>query len=131
MPYSKCIIRATLQITISGAVYLYVGVSLAETPRAPLERQRVYQNDRQHCLAGQTGQSQVSCLQEAGAVLHQPFSVRGQVSIFQLRENALQRCEYLRDGQRQSCIARMDGQGRVQGSVASGGILRELTEPGQ
>ena len=41
--------------------------------------------------------------------------------------NARQRCEALRGGDRDDCLARMAGHGTVRGSVESGGILRELT----
>lgn len=41
--------------------------------------------------------------------------------------NALKRCDPLPEPERQECMARMQGEGTTQGSVASGGILRELT----
>jgi hypothetical protein len=93
------------------------------------QRQRVYQQDRQFCLSGQSGQSQETCLREAGAVRQQNAALQSQTSVEQMAANALRRCDAFTGDERQSCVARMKGQGTVQGSVAGGGILRELTEP--
>jgi len=43
-----------------------------------------------------------------------------------LRENALRRCNALPETERKDCIARMEGQGTVSGSVEGGGVYREL-----
>jgi len=43
-----------------------------------------------------------------------------------LRENALRRCNALPETERKDCLARMQGQGTVSGSVEGGGIYREL-----
>jgi hypothetical protein len=94
-------------------------------------RQRVYQQDRQLCLSGQSHQSQQTCLREAGAARQQNMAAQTQASAEQMEANALQRCQAFSGDARQSCVSRMQGQGSVQGSAAAGGILRELTEPAQ
>jgi hypothetical protein len=43
-----------------------------------------------------------------------------------LLRNALKRCEPLPEQDRKDCLARMQGQGTTSGSVAGGGIYREL-----
>jgi hypothetical protein len=121
--------KALFQLFLLGALFLHAGFTHAENPQALRDRQRSYQVDRQRCLAGDTGQNQASCLQEAGAVLQQPLSVQGPVSDAQLAANALQRCDALTGDEHQSCILRMQGSGSVEGSAASGAILRELIEP--
>jgi hypothetical protein len=123
--------KAAFQIFGMGALLLYGAVTHADSAQELRERQRVYQQDRQRCLSGQSGQEQASCLQEAGAVLQLAPGALAHVGAAELSDNALQRCDGLPDGERQSCVARMHGQGRVEGSTASGGILRELTEPAQ
>jgi len=40
--------------------------------------------------------------------------------------NALKRCEPLNEPDRSDCVARINGQGTTSGSVAAGGIYREL-----
>ncbi len=42
-------------------------------------------------------------------------------------KNATQRCNVFEGDDKSYCFARVRGQGRIDGSVASGGILRELT----
>jgi hypothetical protein len=123
-------LKVAFQIVVSTGLF-YVIVAQADSADALKERQRTFQIERQRCLTGHTGQTQASCLQEAGAVLHQPRSLEDQVDAAQLAENALQRCNALTGDERQSCIYRIQGQGSVLGSVESGGILRELNEPAQ
>ena len=123
--------KVAFQVAGIGALLLYGALTHADGASDPRERQRAYQEDRQRCLSGQTGQSQASCLQEAGAVLRLPPHALEHVGAMQLAENAQQRCNALPHDTRQSCLARMQGQGRTEGSVAGGGIYRELTEPAQ
>jgi hypothetical protein len=123
-------LKVAIQIIVSGGLF-YVCIAQAESIDGLKERQRIYQIERQRCLTGHTGQTQTSCLQEAGAVLQQSHRLEDQVNAKQLAENALQRCNAFQGDERQSCIDRMQGHGSVQGSAASGGILRELTEPAQ
>jgi hypothetical protein len=120
--------NTAMRICIASAL-LCVSSAHAEGAQSARERQSTYKSDRERCLSGQTGQNQASCLQEAGAVLQQRPSGQGGASPEQLKANALQRCDALTGDDRQSCLSRMQGQGSVQGSAASGGIIRELTEP--
>lgn len=94
---------------------------------ADADAQARYQQDRAACLAGQTGQDRATCLKEAGAALAE--ARRGNLSEEQsrreLRRNRMDRCNALTGDDRSDCIARMRGEGTVQGSVSGGGILRE------
>jgi hypothetical protein len=121
--------RVTFRLT--GTVLLVLGSLAAQVGNAQDRRevQRVYQHDRQVCLSGQSNQSQATCLREAGAAKQQNMGAHSQASAEQMAANALQRCDAFTGDARQSCVARMQGQGGVQGSVAGGGILRELSEP--
>jgi hypothetical protein len=120
----------------TGAASRLLGVALlvlvcasAEADSAQATRQQVYQQERQRCLSGQSTQSQKNCLREAGAALQQNMVGQAQPSAEQQQTNALQRCNaFTTADARQSCMARMQGQGTVDGSVGAGGILRALTE---
>jgi hypothetical protein len=112
-----------------GMLALLVASTATQAESAQSLRQRVYQQERQLCLSGQTSQSRETCLREAGAVLQQHTAEQSQASSGEMAANALQRCDAFTGDDRQSCIARVQGQGSVQGSAAGGGILRELTEP--
>jgi hypothetical protein len=103
----------------------------AESAQERQQRQRVYQQDRQLCLSGQSQQDQASCLREAGAVRQQDMASKNPPDAEQLLANSLQRCASFTGDEHQSCLARIQGQGKVYGSAAEGGILRELNEPAQ
>jgi hypothetical protein len=116
-----------------GMALLVLGSLAAQASNAQEmhQRQRIYQQDRQVCLSGQSNQSQKTCLREAGAAMHQNMGAQSQASAEQMAANALRRCDAFTGDARQTCVARMEGHGSVQGSVAAGGILRELSEPVQ
>ena len=96
---------------------LFAGHALSETP------QQAYQRERAVCLSGQSPQDRTTCLKEAGAALVE--ARRGGLSPASGAD--AQRCEVLDGMERAACIARMNGAGKVSGSVEGGGVLRELT----
>jgi len=85
-----------------------------------------YEVERAMCLRGESSQDRSTCLREAGAAYAQ--AKRGEMhnESTQFAANRFQRCERLPDEQRLYCIARMHGLGTTSGSVAGGGIYREL-----
>jgi hypothetical protein len=85
-----------------------------------------YQKERAVCMSGQSNQDRATCLREAGAALAQSKKGGLDDDAAQYASNARKRCEKLPDEDRRDCLARMDGQGTTSGSVAAGGIYREL-----
>lgn len=87
-----------------------------------------YKQERAACLDGSAGQDRDACLREAVAA--QARSRRGvatpDADAAALQRNATKRCDALPDDDRKACMARMQGKGSTSGSVAGGGILREL-----
>jgi len=86
-----------------------------------------YLHDRAACLSGNSGEDQKTCLREAGAA--QQAAKRGQLAAEgeDYERNRFARCEVHKDpAERDYCERRMRGEGSVSGSVAGGGILREL-----
>ena len=75
---------------------------------------------------GLRGDAHANCLSEASTRLASTRPSRADENPEQLARNALQRCEPLNGADRQDCVARMQGQGTTTGSVAAGGIYREL-----
>jgi hypothetical protein len=116
----------SIVLLLTGSV-----TTLAGSVQDKVERHRVYQNDRQFCLSGQSNQSRETCLREAGAVMQQNVAAQDQPSAEQMAANAVRRCDAFAGDEHQSCLARMQGRGKESGSVEGGGILRELTEPAQ
>ena len=99
----------------------------------PSDAQARYQQERAACDSGQSQQDRATCLREAGAALHEARQGRLGEGQVQYQQNALARCGYLPAEERSACHARMQGQGTTSGSVAGGGIYRELVtrEPAQ
>ena len=94
------------------------------------EAQAKYKSDVANCNAGNTQQDRATCLKEAGAALQE--SRRGDLTNAprsQKQANATQRCDALSGSDRSACEARMRGEGSVSGSVAGGGVLREIVTP--
>ncbi len=92
----------------------------------PSEAQARYQQDRAACISGQSNQDRATCLREAGAALQEAKRGRVGDSGSAYEQNRLIRCDGLPAGDREDCLRRMRGEGSVSGSVASGGIYREL-----
>ena len=92
--------------------------------------QQQYQKDRAACMSGASNQDRATCLQEAGAALHE--SSRGGLSSPDqqvLGNNRVQRCATLPEPDRQECTLRMQSAGSTSGSAQQGGMLRELAVP--
>lgn len=92
---------------------------------------RTYDQERAHCLLGESSQSRDTCLREAaaayaaarhGELLSPPAS--------ELARNATLRCEAHPPADRAECIRRIEGPSHLEGSVGGGGLLRssETTE---
>jgi len=98
------------------------------TLAAESDAQARYRSERAYCMSGQSQQDQATCLKEAGAALQE--NRRNNLSTGdqpRLNQNAEVRCDVLRGDDRSACEARMAGQGTTSGSVAGGGIIREIT----
>jgi hypothetical protein len=121
--------RITPWVWLLGVSLVSTG-ALAVAPSAGQTVQAKYLQDRAVCLSGHANQDRATCLQEAGAARAE--ALRGGLSSpasTDYQHNAQLRCADLPKPERGDCVARMAGQGRVEGSVASGGLLRELVTP--
>lgn len=103
------------------------GMAAQAVTKADLaQAQARYQQERALCLSGQSHQDRSTCLKEAGAAL--AAARRGDLDgdPASYTDNQRQRCDRLSGDEQLDCMARMRGRGTTQGSVAGGGILREL-----
>lgn len=82
-------------------------------------------SERAACMSGRTQQDQATCLQEANNAAADKkkgeLTTQGPVAV-----NALTRCEPLAGQDRAACEARILGYGSTSGSVAGGGVIREV-----
>lgn len=85
-----------------------------------------YQQEVQACMTGRTQQDRDTCLTEARNA--RADKKRGLLdnSGEPLQANAAARCEPLSGEDKAACQARVMGYGNTSGSVAGGGILREV-----
>lgn len=85
-----------------------------------------YQQEVNACLTGKTQQDQATCLREARNA--QADKKRGVLdnSNAQFDANAKARCDALAGEEKAACEARLMGYGSTTGSVAGGGVLREV-----
>jgi hypothetical protein len=118
--------RALRALCGAFAVALASAPAFAAGKADSAEAQARYQRERATCTNGQSNQDRATCLREAGAA----FALAKQGALDDgdapYLRNATKRCDGLPDVDRPDCMARMGGQGTTSGSVATGGILREL-----
>ena len=86
-----------------------------------------YQSELQACNSGRTQQDRDTCLREArnARAERQQGTLDGALQR-QFQANAAARCEPLSGEERAACLARVMGHGEVSGSVAGGGLLRQV-----
>ncbi len=103
--------------------------AFAQTPNDLSAAEYRYKKEVADCAVTNPVVGRAECLREArnswAEYRHGRMNETWKPSDFE--RNALQRCEVHSGDDRTDCIARIRGQGRTIGSVAGGGILRELT----
>ena len=114
---------AILIITVT-AVACLSAVTVASA--AASDAQRRYQRDSAMCMKLRTDLGRPDCLSEASTRLAGTMPSRADEAPEILARNALRRCAPLAEPDRSDCVARIQGLGTTSGSVAAGGIYREL-----
>lgn len=85
-----------------------------------------YRQEVQSCMSGKTPQDQATCLKEArNAQADRKRGLLDNAGI-DFKANAAARCDALKGDDKAACQARMMGYGTTSGSVAGGGVLREI-----
>ncbi len=111
-------------ISFGVAALLAVGAATAQV--ATIDNSGSYQQEVQACLSGQTQQDRDTCLKEARNA--QADKRRGVLDTQgSLEANAMNRCNVFTTGEdKAACQARVMGMGSADGSVAEGGMIREV-----
>jgi len=101
----------------------------ASPSRASIEAS--YQQDRGACLRSDAQHERSSCLREAGAVRAEALRGRsaGGGTTETWAQNAMQRCKSQTGDNVAICERMVRGEGLLSGSVAGGGVIRELVTP--
>lgn len=113
---------ATLAGLGLAATLLLPNWAMAETP------QQTYNREKAECMVGRPGQTQADCLYEARSVLRDSLANKPQpdTSPEALERNRLMRCERQPPEDRAECQRMARGEGKIEGSVAEGAVLKEL-----
>jgi hypothetical protein len=110
-------------------IAMVCGHALTVNAQDRSEKLRRFELDSQACHSGITGQDLDACMKEAKAVFAAPVETTPAASAQQRKSAAVSRCDVFTDDVRTTCIARTTDEATVSGSVAGGGILRELVTP--
>lgn len=103
---------------------LPLSLALARAP-AP-DAQARYQRERARCMTLRVHGERANCLSEASTAHTAALPPAPDADPGRYARNAVERCKALPDTDRADCLLRMQGQGTTRGSVAEGGIYREL-----
>ncbi len=107
----------------TAGTLLCVGAASAASPSA--DAQARYRSEMAICNSGQSNQDPATCRTEARNALAEARRGGLTTAPDQYQSNAMQRCGVFKDVDRSDCEARMSAEGKTQGSVSAGGILRE------
>ena len=97
--------------------------------KASSEAQQRYNQERVHCMSGESSQDRATCLREARAALQEARRNHLQTGAgVNLEANATARCNAQPAADRDACVQRIRA-GTTRGSVAGGGLIREVETP--
>ena len=114
---------ALLALAAAAASAVAIGAGEPATAQA----RAVFERELAVCHGKPSNEDRANCLREANAAYAEARRGRSTATDpAQLAANALKRCDALPEADRKDCVARMQGQGTIRGSVAEGGIYREL-----
>lgn len=115
-------------LSFAAASLLAVGAATAQvaTTSTGIDNTGSFQSEVQACMTGRTQQDQATCMEEArNAAADKRRGVLDTEG--NLEANALQRCEVFQMADdKAACRARVMGMGSVEGSIAGGGLIREV-----
>jgi len=117
--------RGVVPFGIAALLAMTAATAQVATGTTGIDASGSYQHEVQSCMTGHTQQDQATCLKEARNA--QADKKRGVLEGgAQLDANAKARCDVLSGEDKAACQARMLGYGSTTGSVAGGGVLREV-----
>lgn len=108
------------------AVLAAAPASVMAAPSLAARSEAQYQRDAAVCLGRHYKGDKDECLSEASTAKASRPPFVADLDPGRYARNALKRCERLPEDLRVDCVVRMSGGGTTTGSVAGGGIYREL-----
>ncbi|HKB55287.1 MAG TPA: hypothetical protein VKD22_14920 [Ramlibacter sp.] len=128
-------VAALLAVTAAAAQVVTTGTPGTASGTTWIDTSGNYQHEVQSCISGRTQEDRATCLREARNAQAERKRGRLEIPGAQYQANARARCNALAGEDKAACEARMMGYGETSGSVAGGGVLREIetvvVPPGQ
>jgi hypothetical protein len=118
--------KRNLALAAANVLLCVAGVLPAAASPAS-DAQARFRQDMNTCNSGQSSQDPDTCRLEARNALAEARRGGLNDAPGQYQQNAQQRCDALEGDDRSACHARMRGEGHSEGTVSSGGIIRETT----
>ena len=114
-------------VTLTFSSLLFSDMLLADSLKEATER---FKAELALCGTWRSNQDEATCRLEATHAFAEAKQKKLEdAATTSYEKNAQARCKALRGDEEDACILRMQGEGRVQGSVSEGGILREIVRP--
>ena len=118
--------KSLVSFGIAALLAVTAATAQVATGTTGIDASGSYQQEVNACMTGKTQQDRDTCLREARNA--QADKKRGVLDNAgaQFDANAAARCEALNGEDKAACQARVMGYGNTSGSVAAGGVLREV-----
>lgn len=118
--------KSLMSFGVAALLAVTAATAQVATGTTGIDASGSYQQEVNACMTGKTQQDQATCLREARNA--QADKKRGVLdnSGAQFEANATARCDVLQGEEAAACQARAMGYGSTTGSVAAGGVLREV-----
>jgi hypothetical protein len=118
--------KALASYGVAALLAMTAATAQVATGTTGIDASGSYQQEVNACMTGKTQQDQATCLREARNA--QADKQRGVLDNAgaQFANNAAARCDVLNGEDKAACQARVMGYGNTSGSVAGGGLLREV-----
>ncbi|MDB5941940.1 MAG: hypothetical protein JWQ13_1506 [Ramlibacter sp.] len=118
--------KSLLSFGVAALLAVTAATAQVATGTTGIDASGSYQQEVNACMTGKTQQDQATCLREARNA--QADKKRGVLDNAgaQFDANATARCAVLTGEDKAACQARVMGYGNTTGSVAEGGVLREV-----
>ena len=118
--------KSLMSFGVAALLAVTAATAQVATGTTGIDASGSYQQEVNACLTGKTQQDQATCLLEARNA--QADKKRGVLDNAgaQFDSNAASRCDVLAGEDKAACHARVLGYGSTTGSVAAGGVLREV-----
>lgn len=118
--------KSILSFGLTALLAVTAATAQVATGTTGIDASGSFSQEVQACMTGRTQQDQATCLKEARNA--QSDKRRGALDNAggQFEANATARCDVLSGEDKAACEARILGYGNTTGSVAEGGVLREV-----